>query len=55
MTNKADKWAANFQPYAAVIDNAVATMPARGIGIATNIQRVLSIGTALENAKKSMG
>ena len=55
MTNNADKWAQNFGPFAAVIDNAVATMPPRGVGIATNIQRVLAIGTALENAKKSMG
>ena len=47
MTNHAAKWAANFGPYAPVIDNAVATMPARGIGAQTNIQRVLAVDLAL--------
>jgi hypothetical protein len=55
ITNGDSKWAKGFAPYAPIIDNAVATLPPRGIGIATNIQRVLKIGQALEDAKKAQG
>jgi hypothetical protein len=51
MTSHAQKWATDFAPFAAVIDSAVASLPARGVGAAVNIQRVLLIDQALENAK----
>jgi hypothetical protein len=54
MTAKADKWAANFGPYAPVIDSAVASMPPRGIGAQANIARVLAIDVALESKKKEL-
>jgi len=54
MTNHQDKWATNFGPYAPVLDQAQATMPARGIGAAANIARVLYIDQALENQKKAI-
>ena len=55
MTAHAPKWAQKFAPYAAVIDSAVAALPPRGVGAAANIQRVLAIDQALENAKAGSG
>lgn len=54
ITAKAEKQSRNFAPYAPVIDNAVASLPARGMGYLANRARIDAIALALEQKKKEL-